>query len=263
MPGRCPPFQGWCPVWTSPPSRRRGRRARASAARGEPFAATDAGRHTATGSRAGDGRRCQAVREPPAARRLHRMRIPDRPRRGPPRHRIRALDERDHLARHELDVLAAHRPARERIALILDRKVLAGAPDAAVIDPDDHHRRDHPLAKEPVGRLAYPPRLPGKRPRRIEEVLPVVEIEHRNGSAIVLVVPEPRSEDGDATTNSEIIAVNRMDIHLRIVVGSKGSKVQGFRSSKGSGVHRFRGSRIRTAELPNLEPIQASCGGPS
>ena len=49
-----------------------------------------------------------------------------------------ALNERDHFAGDELDVLAAERPPGVWIAIVFDRQVLARTARLAVVDPDDH-----------------------------------------------------------------------------------------------------------------------------
>ncbi len=64
-----------------------------------------------------------------------------------------------------------------RIALVFDRQVLAGAPHFPVVDADDENRRDSPLADQPVHGLGDTPGVAGERTGRVEEVLPVVEIE--------------------------------------------------------------------------------------
>jgi hypothetical protein len=95
------------------------------------------------------------------------------------------LDERDHFACHELDVLAAEWPPRVRIAVVFDRQVLARTPHFPVVEADDQQRRDPALSHQPRDRFGDPPGVAGERARRVEEILPVVQIQDRNGRRAV------------------------------------------------------------------------------
>ena len=89
------------------------------------------------------------------------------------------LDERDDLTGHELHVLPPQRLARVRVALVLDRQILAGAPHLAVVDPDDEERGDALLGDQVVDGFRDPPGVAGEGASGVEEILPVVQIQDR------------------------------------------------------------------------------------
>ena len=82
------------------------------------------------------------------------------------------------LVGHECRVLGGERIAREGIAFVFDRKVFTAAAQLAVIDPDDDDRRNYAALDEPAAVSATRHVTPVYDARRVEEVLPVVEVQH-------------------------------------------------------------------------------------
>jgi hypothetical protein len=127
----------------------------------------------------------------------------------PSRDVVVALDERHHFARDELDVLTAERPRRVRIAVVCDRQVFARPLRSSVVDADDHERRNPALRDQPVDRFSDSPGVPPERTRRIEQVLPVVQIQNRQGRRADTAW---WAHDGDASAGLKIFTVENVDV---------------------------------------------------
>ena len=141
----------------------------------------------------------ETKRDQPAHRRTHHRRVP-----GPGQGEVARVDERLHLVHHEPRV--APRVARAPALLPGPAGVLRGGRgvfvhpvEPGVGDADHDWRREPARADQFRGTLAGVPGLAEERGRRVEDVLPVLEIDHR--------VPAPRPAVARGQPHDEVAII--------------------------------------------------------